>query len=191
MRPLILALSVLVLGALPARASLVSPLDLSAGQRTFTFGPLSVLPEVRYDHALSDRLSVGVSGVAVFFGYSGFLLGANASYVLGQTPGGMSYGLSMIGGALWLPVASTFGFQGTPAGAYPWAYPALSASVPLGRPGAPLTFRASLGPMIMVDASGTPNIVLLPLPELGIRTGKHSELVLLGGFSLLSWRSRF
>lgn len=191
MRRLPITLCLWLLAAAPGQASLLGPLDLEAGQRSLSVGPLTLLPDVRYDHALSDNLSVGVAGMAVFFGYGGFLLGGNATYRLGRGPGGLVYGASVLGGVHWLPFSSTVGFQATPAGAYPWAFPALTAAIPLGGADSPVTLRAAVGPMILVDQNGAATTLWLPLPEMGIRLTPTSELVLLGSLSPVSWRGRF
>lgn len=178
-----------VVGALlafagPAEASMIPPVELRAGQASGAVG----LASFAYDHALTDRLSVGVAGSATYLVFLvGYGAAARATYRFWESPEGMSLGLTLSGGhmSLW-----SIG----PAQSGIFLQPALNVTLRT----ATGTVRATLGPMALFGRL-SPTIgpvqsfdlqPLLPNIELAFPLSDRDELTL-GGYGTVGWRRLF
>lgn len=174
-------LGTMVVLAGPAEASMVPPVDLEAGRGALTVG----LATVAYDHALSDRLSLGLAATGVHLIFlAGYGAAARGTYRLGSLPGDGMYGLTLSGGYMAI---SSIG----PAQSGVFVQPALNFAWPFAYG----NLRATIGPMLLFGrVSPTIGPVqtfdfqpLVPNMELAFRISDRDE-VTLGGYGLLGWR---
>lgn len=192
MKPFLVAPMSLVITSLfvyPATASTIPSMDFQQGQTMVAIG----LADVNLDYALTDGLSIGISGAyvlpaALLFLHSGTVGAARVTKHLTRIYNldvGMT--LSVGYGAFTFP-----GPDFSNRWAKWWWQPALNVALINASPFERWTPRITLGPILWLGQQPAGSNQWFPLPniELGYRFDQRNELTL-GGNSLIGWRGVF
>lgn len=174
--------------ATTAAASTLPTMDVQKGQSIFSIG----LADANLDYALTDELSVGLSGAYVSSGIPPYTLGLSgyggavrATLRLGRLYN-LDFGATISSGY----VAATYpGPAGTGGSSLFWWQPALNVALSPRPPFERWTTRVTLGPLLPFDSRAFEASKWVPMPnvELGYRLDAANE-VTLGGNSLVGWR---
>ena len=191
MRPFYVAaplMAALAVGGRPAMASTIPSLDFRQGQTMVSLG----LADLSIDHALSDRLSIGLSGA--------YVLPAHLLLVPGSTAAirATSPLLRLYNVELGLMVSAGYGAFSFPGPAFLgqsgkyWWQPAFNVAIASRAPFEKWTSRITLGPLLWMEQPppGFSAWFFLPNIELGYRLDPANELTI-GGNSLIGWRRVF
>lgn len=176
MKPWLPALALLFV-PVAADASTLPRVDFQAHQVMIAIG----FPDASVDVALSDRLSLGASAVAL--GVDNLFPAVRATYRLAEGPGGFAFGATLSAGLIPNFMRGSM----TPLMYQSYVQPAANVTLPLGGSESPVRLRATLGPIFN---DGVLSLMPLPNLELGIKLAPQQELTL-GGNSLIGWRGLF
>jgi hypothetical protein len=194
MKPILattLLLAAYTLTGIPATASTLPSLDFQKGQTIVAGG----LADANFDYALTDRLSVGLSGAYVSAGIPPYSLGLSGTVGAIRVTYHVTHiynlevGASISGGYSSLSYPGPGG-RGQSAGY--WWQPVLNLALRHRAPFEQWATRFTLGPLLPIaqQAFVVSKWLLIPNFELGYRLDPTNE-VTIGGNSLIGWRRIF